>query len=216
MARPLMQLGVGELTELFQRSRSDQRVLKQLENELRHRQVPKAVALLTEVQSVLYMTTSTPSVAVSAPSVPIASVAPLPAKVLPTSAQPTLWDAPAPMPSRAINVPAPAATKESAPKAASTGTNAATSPSDKQAPSTTRPVVRPPVAMSVADAYKLLKATPASTWDSIEKTRRELVSLSSPARTDQLQDGEREKLLTEASAVNSASQLVYKARLLER
>lgn len=165
------------------------------------------------------MTTSPLSVAVSGSRAPTSSEAPLPAQVLPPPAQPTLWDVHSPMPSKAVNGPAqaipstPTATKESGPITSSRGANSASSTGDKQAPSATRPLVRPPVAMSVADAYKLLLATPASTWNSIEKTRRELVSRSSPARAAQLKEDEREKLLTEASAVNSASRLVFKARL---
>jgi hypothetical protein len=51
MPRPLMQHGVGQLEALFAKSKSDSKVLKQLEHELEHRQVPRALALLAEVQS---------------------------------------------------------------------------------------------------------------------------------------------------------------------
>jgi hypothetical protein len=54
MPRPFMQHGVTELEQLFAQSRSDPGVLKQLEHELRYRQVPRAVALLAEVQAAMY------------------------------------------------------------------------------------------------------------------------------------------------------------------
>ncbi len=51
MARPLMQHGVGQLEEMFAKGKADPKVLKQLENELQYRQVPRAIALLAEVQA---------------------------------------------------------------------------------------------------------------------------------------------------------------------
>jgi len=54
MARPLMQHGVGQLEEMFAKGKADAKVLKQLENELQYRQVPRAVALLAEVQAAMY------------------------------------------------------------------------------------------------------------------------------------------------------------------
>jgi hypothetical protein len=41
MDRPLMQHGVGQLAELFAKSEADHKLLKQLEHELRYRQVPR-------------------------------------------------------------------------------------------------------------------------------------------------------------------------------
>ena len=52
MPRPLMQHGVGQLEEMFAKGKSDPKVLKNLELELQYRQVPRAVALLAEVQAV--------------------------------------------------------------------------------------------------------------------------------------------------------------------
>ena len=54
MTRPLMQHGVGQLEELFSKSKADTKVLKQLEHELQYRQVPRAIALLAEVQAAMY------------------------------------------------------------------------------------------------------------------------------------------------------------------
>lgn len=53
MPRPLMQHGVGQLEELFTRERENGKVLLQLQEELTHRQVPRAVDLLTKVRRAL-------------------------------------------------------------------------------------------------------------------------------------------------------------------
>jgi len=53
MPRPLIQLGVGDLEGLFSKSKTDIKALKQLEHELQYRQVPRAVALLAEVQAAM-------------------------------------------------------------------------------------------------------------------------------------------------------------------
>ena len=52
--------------------------------------------------------------------------------------------------------------------------------------------------MPVDDAYKLLKATPSSTWESIEQTRRELVQQASPARVSAMNAEKRAQLQAEA------------------
>lgn len=50
MARPLMQHGVGQLEQMYKDAASDRKVLLQLQDELKHRQVPRAVTLLAQVQ----------------------------------------------------------------------------------------------------------------------------------------------------------------------
>jgi hypothetical protein len=45
MSRPLMRYDVGQLEDLFARGNQGPMLLKQLESELQHRQVPRAVAL---------------------------------------------------------------------------------------------------------------------------------------------------------------------------
>lgn len=53
MSRPLMQHGVGQLEELFGREKANRKILLQLQEELKHRQVPRAVALLGKVRKAL-------------------------------------------------------------------------------------------------------------------------------------------------------------------
>ena len=89
MARPLMQHGVGQLEEMFAKGKSDPNVLKLLEHELQYRQVPRAIALLAEVQGAMYGGAVAPQVP-TAPPPPARAPAPAPA-----SQQPDLWGRPA-------------------------------------------------------------------------------------------------------------------------
>lgn len=53
MSRPLIQLGIDKLEALFVKERKDMEVLRRLEGELQHRQVPRAKSLLAEVQTAI-------------------------------------------------------------------------------------------------------------------------------------------------------------------
>ena len=191
MARPLMQHGVGQLEELFANSKANSKVLKQLENELQYRQVPRAVALLAEVQAAMYGLSPDP-----APAPAVKSPAPPPAP------QPSLWDAPAPAP-RPAAPPPPAVAAPVAPRPA-----VATAPS--------RPATPLAPTIPLEDAYKLLKATPGSTWESIEQTRRLLVQASHPEKVRALPEGRRSQALAEARRVNEAYAALSQARCAGR
>ena len=97
MLRPLMQHGVGQLQELFAKSRSDAKVLKQLEVELQHRQVPWALALLAEVQAAMNGAKDIGASASVSP--PVSPSAP--------PRQEDLWTAPAPLAVLVSTPPAP-------------------------------------------------------------------------------------------------------------
>ena len=68
----------------------------------------------------------------------------------------------------------------------------------------------PPI--SVEDAYKLLKVTRGSAWESIEQCRREIVNHSHPARLKSMSPERREQALTEAKRVNAAYAALSRAR----
>ena len=53
MARPLQQLGIAGLEDLFVKSEGGLQVLRDLEYELRHRQVPRARSLLVKVRAAI-------------------------------------------------------------------------------------------------------------------------------------------------------------------
>lgn len=59
MPRPLLQLGVMELEDLFTRSRRDLQVLRNLEFELQNRQVPRAKDLLANVRTAIKAASAT-------------------------------------------------------------------------------------------------------------------------------------------------------------
>ena len=193
MPRPLMQLGVDQLKEMFTKGKAEPKVLKQLENELQYRQIPRAVALLAEVQAAMYGGAVEPEVP-TAPAPPPAR-APAPA---PVSHQPDLWGRPAAPPVVAAPPAAPVRTVTHAGKPL------------KAAPVTGPPASSP--SMPLDDDYKVLKATPGATWESIEQTRRTLVQQSHPSRWKTLSAEKLTQTLTEAKRVNAAYAALSQAR----
>lgn len=190
MTRPLMQYGVGQLQELFAKGKADATLLKQLENELQYRQVPRAVALLAEVQ-----------VAMRGASPP-ARPHPTPEPSFfrpPAPQQPSLWDRP-------IAPPHAAMSKPTVPPRAATHRR----PTDTLAAS--KATLPPAPNMPLEDAYKLLKTTAGSTWESIEETRRRLVQQSHPVRLKSMSADRRVQAISEATLVNAAYSALFRAR----
>lgn len=179
MSRPLMQYGVGQLEEMFAKSKSDFKVLKQLESELQFRQVPKAVALLTEVQWVIYNATRSTST--------IGNPPPATKAAMPVIQQTGLFEQ-----SETINIRV-----GQSPVVVQPLTTSTTPPPLKQSTSTAATI-------PINEAYKLLNATPGSTWKSIEQTRRQLVQQSHPSRVTTLSAVKRAQAETEAVKVNAA------------
>lgn len=62
------------------------------------------------------------------------------------------------------------------------------------------------------DAYKLLKASASSTWESIEQTRRQLVQRGHPTRLKSLSTERRAQALFEARRANAAYAALSQAR----
>jgi hypothetical protein len=198
MPRPLMQHGVGQLEEMFASGKADPKVLKQLENELQYRQVPRAVALLADVQAAMYGGAVAPQVpTVLAPS-PVRAKAPEH-----VSQQPDLWGRPAAPPIATAPPAAPIRAGISTVK-------------PQEAPSVAAKVTASPPAMPLDDAYKVLTATPGATWESIEHTRRTLVQQSHPVRCKTLNAEKHAQTLTEARRVNAAYAALSQARCRER
>lgn len=182
MTRPLMQHGIGQLEEMFAKGNADPKVLKLLENELRYRQVARAVALLAEVQGAMY--------GVASGAQPHPAPEPAPSRP-PVPQQPSLWG-------RQTTPPAAVATAHAlSPRPAISSrpeeTLALSEPSRPSAPT-----------MPIEDAYKLLNATVGSTWESIEQTRRRLVLQSHPGRLKSMSPDRRAQAISEATRVNAA------------
>jgi DnaJ-domain-containing protein 1 len=180
-----VQSGIGELEALFAKSKSkaDVKVLKQIENELQYRQTSRAVALLAAVQAAVYGSMST------RPS-------PLPPEGAKTPRKKGLSERAATPPIAGPIV---------SPREANQG-----NPDVGQAISNTQHA--PSLLMPVEDAYKLLKVTVGSTWESVEQSRRQLVQQSHPARLKTVSPERRSQALIEAKMVNSAYAALSRAR----
>lgn len=181
MPRPLIQLGVGNLESLFAKSKADVKVLKQLEHELQYRQVPRAVALLAEVQAAMSRAQSVPPATTQSNPVPV-----------PVPKQQSLLERP--ITPAAVPRPTEPVVKAPAPT------------SILKTPQAAQPL------MSLDDAYKLLKVTAGSTWESVEQTRRQLVQQSHPARLKLMSPETRMQTLAEAKRVNAAYGTLSQAR----
>lgn len=190
MPRPLMQHGVGQLEEMFAKENADPKVLNQLENELHYRQVPRAVALLAEVQAAMYGATRT---------LPLVVPAQPPQPSTPVAAQVDMWHQPPEVPAGS-----PPAVIPSRPVAVTATHDAETTPPRRPQPAAQ--------AIPAEHAYKLLKVTPASAWESIEQIRQQLVQLSHPARTRHLGPEQRAQALAEAKRVNGAYLMLSQLR----
>jgi len=188
MPRPLMQHGVGQLEEMFAKGKADPKVLKQMEQELQYRQVPRAVALLAEVQAAMYGGTAAAPRVAALPQQPTRALASAPE-------QPSLWG----RPSEAHLAATPPVAQ---PRPA--------------VPVIQSPVAKPPSpplpAMPLEDACKVLKTTPGATWESIEQTRRLLVQQSHPSLLKPLSEERRAQALTDAGRANAAYATLQAAR----
>jgi len=207
MNRPLMQHGVGQLEQLFAASKTDPKVLKQLENELRFRQVPRAVALLAEVQGALYTqqaktTRPSPGSVTNAPSQPDELKSP--------PVQPPLWTLPAGSDNPKEQPQQPPSTMQ---LTVAPAPSAVAAPAPGVDPKAVRQREGAPAPLvTLADAYKLFKATASSSWESIEQARRLGVQASSPTRLSNLSDAQRVAAREEARRLNAAYEVLSRAR----
>jgi len=177
MSRPLIQLGIAQLEEMFAKSKLDSKALHQIENELKYRHKSRAVALLADVQAVMN------------------GIAPVAVKLV-TPPLPRLDEPPI----RQLDLTGRSSTNPTVPQPIAQ-------------PVQPKPLTQPEqMAISVDDAYKLLKATPASTWESIEQTRRQLVQQTSPARTGAMSTGKQALLQVDAKRFNAAYETLSRHR----
>lgn len=184
MSRPLMQHGVGQLEALFASSKANLKMLKQLEQELKFRQVPRALALLEQVRTAIPAAGSAPAT-VEADTVP--------------AKQPELWTRPPAV--QPTTPPPPSAQRPSAePTVPVSRPDVAVTP-------------RPGPTMTFDDACKVLKVSTTSPWQVVEQTRRQLVQLSHPERVGSLTLERQEQVRTEAKRVNRAYAVLSAAKV---
>lgn len=203
MKRTLMQLGIAALEDMFATSKTDAKVLRQLENELQYRQVPRAVALLGQVQVAMKRLASE----VLAPGLQAA----LPLEPEGASAL-ERFSPPRPehrLPSVRVSSTTTAGTRpETQNSAQATASRAETA---LQSPA---PVQRAPVpAMSVDDACKLLKVSLGASWQEVELSRRKMVLLSHPRHVVGMLQERQEVVRNEARRVNAAYAALSSARV---
>lgn len=179
MSRPMMQLGIMELEALFAKSRRDMQVLRNLEAELEHRQVPRARSLLALVRTAMKATDAT-----------VPSAAPGPAVADRPSAMQT-------QPELGLFNPVHSAPPETSPPPPIGSKQA--SQAREEGP-----------AIPLSDAYRLLKANPGSSWESIELVRQQLVQRASPAVAPTEQQV---RLQEEANRINAAYRAIVVARV---
>ena len=214
--RPLMQLGIGDLEDIFEKQSKNLATLGRLKHELSHRQVPRALALLERIQQAealledvesrrpdpktprstlqLKPRASAPAPA-SAPAAQEADTNPPATGLQRVQGQPDLLAgfAPPPEPAKPRSNP----TGAPDPVAASKPHTAA------------EPVALPQLALE--DACRILKVGVGDAWEKIETARRKIVLKSSPTATSALTPAQSQKLLAEAKMANDAA-IVIAAR----
>ncbi|WP_157948335.1 hypothetical protein [Pulveribacter suum] len=210
--RPLMQLGIGDLEGIFEKESKSFATLDLLKQELSHRQVPRAVALLERVQKAeaAMRDTSAHRPDAQAPrstlrlarGKPEAAPAPAPAQETPRQ----------PVPKSILQAETAqqdllAGFGQYSPKEPASGTAAeAIAP---QKPVTPEPEAIPQLALE--DAYRILKVAAGDSWEKVEAGRRKIVLKSSPLATKGVPSAQSQKLLVEAQMANDAA-IVIAAR----
>jgi hypothetical protein len=177
MQRTLTRYGIADIEAMFASKRSDIAFLNILKHELQYRNVPRATALLKEVDAILANTnhlsgttsSMTGSVTANSRNLNQQGELQIPATTIPGASQ----------------VPKPLKVADS-------------SSEISQASQVTANRI------NVEMAYRILKATPSSTWESIEQTRRQLVQRSHPSRVASMNEENRAKILEESRGVNDA------------
>ena len=200
MIRPLMQQGIAQLEALYSTAATDVKSLTQLQHELQFRQVPRAVALLEKVEKELTGSR------VATPAPPFSGFTAAPATVpsaglVASVEQADLWGT------------APAERAVVAPRVVTPPPVVRTAPAATVKTPQTAPPLPGVSTLSVDEAYKILKATPSSTWESIEQTRRQLVQLAHPDHLACLREEKRPPVIAEAKRANAAHAVLRQARV---
>lgn len=196
-ARPLMRLGIRDLEDLFVKQGRDLPSLARLKQELSHRQVPRAVALLDRIHKVeaelkhlqpvgpianpaIESEESTPELPFFEPGQQI----PVQRRLLPElQTHPQAPD---------VSIPVGLPTPEVITVGSAEG-------------------VTPIPQLSLEDAFRVLKVGVGDAWEKIETARRKIVVQSSPLATHGVLAPQVQKLLGEAKMANDAA-IVIAAR----
>jgi hypothetical protein len=211
--RPLIQNGIGALEAMFAESSADTKVLLSLQDELKHRQVPRAIALLQKVEKALK------SGSVPAADAELEVMSPERARLteilrrhrsVAADKQPALWtenDDVAPA------VPATSASAVSSPPAPSASSQIGSAHVIVAPPAEKPPLTAETLSMSVSEAYQRLQSTPGTTWEALEETRQRIVQQSHPANLVKVSEKKRIELVAEAKRANLAYEVIRKERI---
>lgn len=214
MNRPYLRYSIAQLEEMFPGVKSDEQILKALEQELKNRQVPRAQALLKEVQEMLAASkTSTPSNSktdlFSAKEKAQPLSAPAKRRAVPFNPrQEGGWGSNFLL-DRALGngdvstEPSDASNERLTVKTATEQPKREMSSSDADSTAL----------MPLDEAYKTLRCSPSTSWEEIEKSRQKLVAQSNPARVAGLTPDQRAQALSGAKRVNLAYKTILAARM---
>jgi hypothetical protein len=204
MSRSLMRHTIAELEQLFDVLKTDPKTLKALEEELQHRQVPRAVALLAKVRETLKTLkgakpNSSPHTVRDPIIVPV---------VKDLNQQPDLWSGQSTpalqiAPKQVVAQPNVLRPTD-LPGLSSVEASAYARNADKLRDDTH--------GISVDEAYKILRATAYSTWEAIEQTRRQAVQQAHPERIATLSPELRAQVKSEAKRANAAYAVLCQLR----
>lgn len=75
------------------------------------------------------------------------------------------------------------------------------------------PPSRPVDTMTIEDAHKVLRVTPAATWESIENSRRRIVDRAHPDAVSKLSPAQRSAIEEEATRANAAYIAIVRAKV---
>lgn len=216
MTRPLMQLGIGDLEDIFDKQIKNSATLGRLKDELSRRHVPRAIALLQRVQQAEALLKDAESDMQDSKSPRIRLQLTNPTSNLsPVSASSIqIDDTSNPLESlQALHgqlelltgVTTPLELGQPRAKPASSHAPASSPTPHKSV----EPEALPQ--LSLEDAYRILKVGVGDGWVKIENARRKIVLKSNPAATSALAEAQLEKLLAEAKMANDAA-IVIAAR----
>lgn len=205
MERPLRRHSIVELEQLLSSAIDDTNVLHALDEELKHRNVPRAVALSDKVRRALGV--AKPSAKTPATPEPVDKPAPgRPAQ------QGALWGEEPARPPETTGEPAGA----QAAKPAVMSLPAAPPITVPENVASVLETAEAVPAMRVDEAYRVLKVTPGATWEVIEQTRRHLVQEAHPENVGKLSSERRAQVQAAAKRVNAAYAVIFAARTNSR
>jgi DnaJ-domain-containing protein 1 len=202
--RPFISKRIDELEQMFKSSGTELLTLKALENELVHRSTPRAVSLLKAVRRSL----SQPEFIGSGADPNLFDQQPISTKL----ADPAPLHRAEPVPRLTLK-PLPSSQPVSETKW--TVPPYRLLPLSFPAPAEPKPEVGAAI-MSPEEACKVLQVTLGADWETIEKSRREIVQKSHPDKIRSLPPERCRALIEHARRANEAVQVVLGLRIQEK